>query len=133
MAQLPPYLSTYKRSDGVVVYRFNAPQHLVDNKIVPRENLGSDKKSAIAKATAYNRDIQAYRDGKIAGALPSPRTKVSQLVASYYDSKKFKALTPTVQRTYEYALSNFCDFKSDGKRIGDIAVEDVTIKMCNYV
>lgn len=133
MAQLPPYTTAYKRSDGVVVYRFNPPQHLVDNKIVPRVNLGCDKKVALAKAKAYNEKIKQYREGAIAGALPSPRTKIVQLIQSYYDSKKYKALSHRSQKAYEYALSDFANFTIEGRKVGDIAVEDVTVRMCNMI
>ena len=131
--QLPRNVTRYKRSDGSYMYRFNPSQDLVDNKIVERKSLGSDRRQALAEAKRLNNRIDEYRAGKIAGAMPSPMTKLSQLVVNYYDSAKYKALGATAQLHYEYALRDLCAATYEGRTLGNMRMKDISVKHCNHV
>jgi len=131
--KLPRNVTRYKLSSGGFMYRFNPTQDLVDNRIVERKNLGTDKRKAVSEAAKLNRLIDDYRSGKIAGAMPSPNTKLQQVVQSYYASNKFKALTSNTQIAYEYALRDLCNATYEGKRLGDMRMQDISIKHCNHV
>lgn len=131
--KLPRNVTRYKLSSGGFMYRFNPTQDLVDNRIVERKNLGTDKRKALSDAAKLNRLIDDYRAGKIAGAMPSPNTKLQQLVTAYYASNKFKALANHTQITYEYALRDLCNATYEGKRLGDMRMQDIGVKHCNHV
>lgn len=131
--KLPRNVTRYKLSNGSFMYRFNPTQDLVDNKIVERKNLGTDKRKALADAIKLNRLIDDYRAGKIGGAMPSPTTKLNLVVAAYYASNKFKAVSSNSQLAYEYALRDLCAATYEGKKLGDMRMQDISIKHCNHV
>lgn len=131
--KLPRNVTRYKLSSGSFMYRFNPSQDLVDNKIVERKSLGMDKRKALAEAKRLNALIDDYRDGKIAGAMPSPTSKLHQVVAAYYASNKFKALKGQTQVNYEYALRDLCAATYEGKKLGDMRMKDIGVKHCDFV
>ena len=131
--QLPRNVTRYKLSTGGYMYRFNPSQDLVDNRIVERKSLGTDKRKALAEAKRLNSRIDDFRAGKVAGAMPGPMTKLSQLVVAYYASAKYRALGATAQLHYEYALRDLCNATYEGRKLGDMRVKDIGVKHCNYV
>jgi hypothetical protein len=53
----PRFVSVYKGADGVRQWRYSPPQDLVDNGIVVRCTLGTDRRRAFAEAIKLNKRL----------------------------------------------------------------------------
>lgn len=131
MSNLPRFVTRYKGADGKYVYRFSPPQDAIDNGIVSRMTLGTDKRVVNAEAKKLNEKIDAFRSGKIAGTIPKPISTMRQVAAHYFASKKFRDLAAYTQKHYETAIDTFCNTVVEGKVLGDTKIQDITIRMCN--
>lgn len=126
----PRFVTVYKSTDGVRTWRYVPPQEVVDNGIVERCTLGTDRRRAFAEADKLNKKIDAYRDGTIAGTIPKKNSTLKQLVAHYYSTKKFKNLRGTTQISYETKLTNIMNTTVNGKRLADYRLHDIGVRQC---
>ena len=61
MPKLPRYVQQRVSPSGVISYRFNPPQSLVDEGVVQREEYGSDMKEVRKIVKEHNAAIDAWR------------------------------------------------------------------------
>ena len=104
-------VSTYK--DGTEYYRYNPDKVYVDEGIVSREVLGTNKTAAYAKAIEYNRKIDEHIVGEDLkrGNSESFNSTVGSLVDEYLHSPHFTDLVNTTQKAYKYCIDILLDFE----------------------
>jgi integrase len=103
--KLPRYTQSRSNASGVVEYRFNPPQTLVDAGVVKRELYGSDIAQVRVLAKASNMKIDAWRDEQAKIITITGSSTVKQLIDYYYQSNDFKMLRETSKEDYIYFLS----------------------------
>lgn len=128
---LPRYVSRYLQADGKYMYRYSPTQELVDAGVVPRQQLGTHKTAAIAKARRLNEKVDAYRAGTVEGKVPRTNSKMQLLVAHYYDSLAYNKLKLHTQQTYKAHIEAALSTLVEGKRFGDLRIGDITVRQCN--
>ena len=98
-------VSTYK--DGTEYYRYNPDRLYVDEGLVKREVLGTDKTAAFAQAIEYNRLIDEFVVGEDLKRGKSSETfnqTVGSLVDEYLVSPHYLDLTKNTQKSYKYCI-----------------------------
>jgi len=100
---LPRYVQAYTNADGDIQYRFNPPQNLIDEGVVPRKNLGTDLRTVRPIASELNKAIDDYRS-KFERVLQKSHT-VNDLVNKYFESNDFQMLKKESQVDYRYFLA----------------------------
>lgn len=127
---LPRYVKRYLQTDGKYQYRYNPPKELVAAGIVERQQLGTHKTAAIAKARRLNATVDEYRAGKIEGVVPRKGSRLEHLVLHFYNSKGFKKLRGDTQKTYSYHLTAAMNTEVEGKRLGDVLLCNLSVRTC---
>ena len=105
MPNLPRYVQKRVSPSGVISFRFNPPQSLVNAGVVEREELSGDIKVARRIAREYNKDIDAYRDKQAQVVELKPSSKVTDLINFYYLSNDFSMLRDSTKVDYRYFLT----------------------------
>jgi integrase len=126
----PRFVSVYKGADGVRQWRYSPPQDLVDNGIVVRCTLGTDRRRAFAEAIKLNKKVDDYRAGNIAGTTPKSKSTLKQVVTHYYTTTKFSSLRGTTQIGYENQLNNIMATIVNGKALRDYRMQDIGVRQC---
>ena len=105
MPNLPRYVQKRVSPSGVISFRFNPPQTLVNAGVVEREELSGDIKVARRIAREYNKDIDVYRDKQAQVIELKPSSKVTDLINFYYLSNDFSMLRDSTKVDYRYFLT----------------------------
>jgi len=132
-------VSTYK--DGTEYYRYNPDRLYVDEGLVKREVLGTDKTAAYAQAIEYNRLIDEFivgEDLKRGDSSGTFNQTVGSLVDEYLISPHYLDLIQNTQKAYKYCLDILLDFELsyNGKFMGavrDINFEDLSNGMAQRI
>tara|TARA_R110002020_G_scaffold145893_2_gene320180 strand:+ start:355 stop:1440 length:1086 start_codon:yes stop_codon:yes gene_type:complete len=103
--KLPRYTQSRANASGVVEYRFNPPQALVDAGVVKRELYGSDIAQVRILAKANNMKIDVWREEQAKIVRINGSSTVKQLIDYYYQSNDFKMLRDTSKEDYKYFLT----------------------------
>jgi hypothetical protein len=114
----PRFVSVYKGADGVRLWRYSPPQDLVDNGIVVRCTLGTDRRRAFAEAIKLNKKVDDYRAGNIAGTTPKSKSTLKagcHPLLHYY--KVYSSLRGATQIGYENQLNNIMATTVNGKAL----------------
>ena len=122
-------VSTYKYSTEY--YRYNPDRLYVDEGLVKREVLGTDKTAAYAQAIEYNRLIDEFivgEDLKRGDSSGTFNQTVGSLVDEYLISPHYLDLIQNTQKAYKYCLDILLDFELsyNGKFMG--AVRDINFE-----
>ena len=104
--KLPRYTQARTLGSGVVEYRFNPPQALVDAGVVTRRQFGSDLRQVRKLVREDNQKIDDWREeqAKLIRIIKGGST-VKQLINYYYQSNDFKMLRDTSKEDYKYFLT----------------------------
>ena len=86
MPNLPRYVQERVSPSGVISYRFNPPQPLVDEDVVQREEYGSDLKQVRQIVKEHNASIDEWRHAQALLIQIKPSSKVTDLINLYYQS-----------------------------------------------
>ena len=86
MPKLPRYVQERVSPHGVISYRFNPPQSLVDEGVVSRQEYGTDLKEVRSIVKELNADIDHWREQKSLVVQIKPSSKVTDLINYYYQS-----------------------------------------------
>jgi len=105
MPKLPRYVQQRVSPSGVISYRFNPPQSLVDEGVVQREEYGSDMKEVRKIVKEHNAAIDAWRHEQSLVIQVKPNSKVTDLINFYYQSNDFNMLRPNTKVDYRYFLT----------------------------
>ena len=105
MPKLPRYVQERVSPHGVISYRFNPPQNLVDEGVVSREEYGTDLKEVRKIVKERNDDIDHWRNQKSLVVQIKPSSKVTDLINYYYQSNDFNMLRDTTKVDYRYFLT----------------------------
>jgi integrase len=105
MPKLPRYVQERVSPHGVISYRFNPPQNLVDEGVVAREEYGTDLKEVRSIVKELNADIDHWREQKALVVQIKPSSKVTDLINYYYQSNDFNMLRDTTKVDYRYFLT----------------------------
>ena len=104
MTKLPRYVQPRKQPKGVVSYRFNPPQSLVDAGVVQRKEWGSNLWQVKRLAKELNASIDKYRDEQSKIMQIKPSSTVANMIHYYYMSNDYKALRHSTKVDYRYFL-----------------------------
>ena len=110
MTKLPRYVQPRKQPKGVVSYRFNPPQSLVDAGVVSRKEWGTDLKQVKLLAKELNDLVDKYREEQALIFNVKPRSTVANLSQYYFASNDFKYAS----RSYKVASSPLFFSSLDG-------------------
>jgi len=127
MTNLPRFVQPRKQPKGVVSYRFNPPQCLVDAGVVSRKEWGSDFKQVKLLANELNDTIDQYREEQAKILRITDKSTVADLSHFYYASNDFKALRDTTKVDYVYFIGKLVATVGDKKHV------DVTSKVAKQV
>tara|TARA_R100001369_G_scaffold27129_1_gene48930 strand:+ start:553 stop:1656 length:1104 start_codon:yes stop_codon:yes gene_type:complete len=105
MSKLPRYVQERVSPSGVISYRFNPPQILVDEGLVIRETYGTDLKQVCKLVKQHNDNIDTWREEKLHIAKLHKGSKVTDLINFYYQSNDFNMLRDTTKVDYRYFLT----------------------------
>ena len=105
MPKLPRYVQERESPSGVISYRFNPPQMLVDEGLVKREEYGSDLKQVRQIVRKHNKAIDAWREEQLKVGHIKSSSKVTDLINYYYRSNDFNMLRDTTKVDYRYFLT----------------------------
>tara|TARA_R110002110_G_scaffold111977_2_gene278613 strand:- start:1064 stop:2185 length:1122 start_codon:yes stop_codon:yes gene_type:complete len=105
MPNLPRYVQERVSPSGVISYRFNPPQPLVDEGVVQREEYGTDLKQVRKIVKEHNVAIDAWRHEQSLVIQVKPSSKVTDLINYYYQSNDFNMLRDTTKVDYRYFLT----------------------------
>ena len=103
--RLPRYTQARTTACGVVEYRFNPPQKLVDAGVVTRRQFGSDLKQVRKLVREDNQKIDEWYDKNATGANLKSNSTLTCLINSYLESYDFQKLRDFSQKDYKYFLS----------------------------
>ena len=123
MPKLPRYVQERVSPSGVISYRFNPPQPLVDEGVVQRAECGSDLKQVRQIVKEHNTSIDEWRHAQSLVIQIKPSSKVTDLINLYYQSNDFNMLRPNTKVDYRYFLTIF------HQTMGTRKYEMVTSKM----
>ena len=102
---LPRYIQARTTAYGVVEYRFNPPQKLVDAGVVTRRQFGSDLKQVRKLVREDNQKIDEWY-GKNATVIEvNASSTLTHLIDAYCHSHAWEMLRPKTQKDYKYFLS----------------------------
>jgi hypothetical protein len=104
MTNLPRFVQPRKQPKGVVSYRFNPPQSLVDAGVVSRKEWGSDLKQVKVLAKELNDLVDNYREEQALIFNVKPSSTVANLSQYYFASNDFNALRDTTKVHYRYFI-----------------------------
>jgi len=128
--KLPRYTQARKLANGIVHYRFNPPQRLVDTGVVERVELGRNFEEAKAQAKILNKQINAWRKEQAKIVVLTGSSTLSMLMDVYYKSSDFNMLKHKTKVDYQYFLSVLleslgdCPIKKVSTRQAKLAYED---------
>ena len=105
MPKLPRYVQERVSPSGVISYRFNPPQMLVDEGLVKREEYGSDLKQVRQIVRKHNKAIDEWRQEQLKVGHIKSSSKVTDLINFYYRSNDFNMLRDTTKVDYRYFLT----------------------------
>ena len=127
MTNLPRFVQPRKQPKGVVSYRFNPPQCLVDAGVVSRKEWGSDLKQVKLLAKELNNLVDNYREEQALIFNVKPSSTVANLSQYYFASNDFKALRDTTKAHYRYFIGLLVS------SIGHMRHGDVTSKVAKHL
>jgi integrase len=102
---LPRYIQARTTAYGVVEYRFNPPQKLVDAGVVTRRQFGSDLKQVRKLVREDNQRINDWYDKNATVIKANASSTLTHLIDAYCHSQAWKMLRPKTQKDYKYFLS----------------------------
>jgi integrase len=105
MPKLPRYVQERVSPSGVISYRFNPPQSLVDEGVVQREEYGGDIKEVRKIVKEHNAAIDNWRYEQSLVIQVKPNSKVTDLINFYYQSNDYNMLRPNTKVDYRYFLT----------------------------
>ena len=105
MPKLPRYVQERASPSGVISYRFNPPQNLVDEGVVKREEYGTDLKQVRKIVRDHNKAIDTWREEQSQIVRIKSSSKVTDLINYYYMSNDFNALRHSTKVDYRYFLT----------------------------
>lgn len=105
MHKLPRYTQARTTACGVVEYRFNPPQKLVDAGVVTRRQFGSDLQQVRKLVREDNQKIDEWYDKNATVKEISVNSTLTHLMDCYMQSHDWKKLRPKTQKDYKYFLS----------------------------
>ena len=105
MSKIPRYVQERVSPSGVISYRFNPPQILVDEGLVIRETYGTDLKQVCKLVKQHNDTIDTWREEQLHIAKLHKSSKVTDLINFYYQSNDFNMLRDTTKVDYRYFLT----------------------------
>ena len=121
---LPRYIQARTTACGVVEYRFNPPQKLVDAGVVTRRQFGSDLKQVRKLVREDNQRIDEYYiKEKVTMADLNDNSTLLKVIDDYYGSHSWETLKSKTQDDYRYCLSVAC------KTLGRYKLKDITTKL----
>lgn len=103
--KLPRYTQARTTASGVVEYRFNPPQKLVDAGIVTRRQFGSDLKQVRVLVREDNKKIDDWAANNATVRIIKGSSTLTKLIECYMQSHDWKMLRPKTQKDYKYFLS----------------------------
>jgi len=111
------YIREATLSDGSVYYRYNPPSRYVEEGIVKRCNLGTNKADAFRKGAEFNTLINVYE--KQRKSLPNAMNDktLTGLVRDYYLSYEFNELKDETKSQYNYFLNVLADTVVNGRAL----------------
>ena len=124
--KLPRYVQSKTLADGQVCYRFNPPQHLVEQHIVSRCELGANMSQVKIKAKEMNKVIDDWCDKNATVKTLNSSAKLSQLIYLYKQSNDYNMLREETKKDYTYFLKVLVD------SLGDRRIVDVTTKLAKH-
>ena len=127
MTNLPRFVQPRKQPKGVVSYRFNPPQSLVDAGVVSRKEWGSDLKQVKVLAKELNDLVDKYRKEQALIFNVKPSSTVANLSQYYFASNDFNALRNTTKVHYRYFIGLLVS------AIGHMRHGDVTSKVAKHL
>jgi len=127
MTNLPRYVQPRKQPKGVVSYRFNPPQSLVDAGVVSRKEWGSDLKQVKVLAKELNDLVDKHRKEQALIFNVKPSSTVANLSQYYFASNDFNALRDTTKVHYRYFIGLLVS------AIGHMRHGDVTSKVAKHL
>lgn len=102
---LPRYIQARTTACGVVEYRFNPPQKLVDAGVVTRRQFGSDLKQVRKLVREDNQRIDEWYDKNATVIKVNASSTLTHLIDAYCHSHAWEMLRPKTQKDYKYFLS----------------------------
>jgi len=127
MTKLPRYVQPRKQPKGVVSYRFNPPQSLVDAGVVSRKEWGTDLRQVKVLAKELNDLVDKYREEQALIFNVKPSSTVANLSQYYFASNDFNALRDTTKVHYKYFIGLL------DNAIGHMRHGDVTSKVAKHL
>ena len=127
MTNLPRFVQPRKQPKGVVSYRFNPPQSLVDAGVVSRKEWGSDLKQVKVLAKELNDLVDKHRKEQALIFNVKPSSTVANLSQYYFASNDFNALRDTTKVHYRYFIGLLVS------SIGHMRHGDVTSKVAKHL
>ena len=113
MPKLPRYVQQRVSPSGVISYRFNPPQNLVDEGVVKREEYGTDLKQVRQIVHDHNKAIDIWREEQAQVVRIKSSSKVTDLINYYYMSNDFNALRieKRSEHTFKANWAGECNLK----------------------
>ncbi len=124
MNSTPRYVIKSLHADGLEHYRFNPPQKYIDEGVVYRKQLGTDKDKAFNKANAMLIELDAHVEKMSRTVSLNPTVK--GLYDEYLLSNDFNMLREKTQKDYIY----FLNIMLSTNYIGRKDYRKVTTKLC---
>lgn len=130
MTNLPRYTQAQKYADGTRFYRFNPPQKYIELGLVERESLGSDGRTAFARARELNKIISEHQEKERIEKESVPRT-LSQVVDVYYNSYYYNKLKNKTQIQYKQFLDTALSTHINNRQLSKFEIKDISAVSAN--
>ena len=111
------YIRQAKLTDGSTYYRYNPPSRYVEEGIVKRCNLGTNKADAIKQGAKLNALIKDYEKQLKARPNAMNDKTLTGLVRDYYLSYEFNELRDETKAQYKYFLGVLLDTVVNGRAL----------------
>ena len=111
------YIITAKLADGSSYYRFNPPSHYVNEGVVQRCNLGTNKAEAYKKGAELNALLNVYEKEQKSRPNATNNNTLNGLVNDYYLSYEFNDLRDETKVQYKYFLGVLLDTVVKGRSL----------------
>jgi integrase len=129
MAEKIPYLTREERSNGYVwVFR---PPKAAREAGVAKSEIFHDLRVARRVVRESLKAIRDWKAGRISGRVLTRTSTLSQLSASYLETKHFDSLSLNTKKTYRASFKAICSTRLGGSRkLGDVRLQDITPGVC---
>ena len=126
------YIRREKNEEGQNRWVFYPPEDVAKAKVLTKRTFTCRKKAQRAHRGLVE-TVERYRKGEIPGKTLTPAHTLSQAVAYYRTSPRFRSLSSSSSRNYSSALSSITSTNLGNKLFGDVKLKDLNATMCDYV